>query len=335
MKLDAGLHGPLGAAGDRARVIEEFGYDGVISSEIDHDPFFPLLLAAETTERVDLMTGIAVAFARNPMLLASVGWDLHHHSGGRFVLGLGSQIKPHIEKRFSMPWSRPAARMEEMIEATKAIWACWNEGEKLDFRGEFYRHTLMTPMFDPGVNPHGAPPIWLAGVGPLMTKVAGRAADGFISHAFQTASYFRETSLPAIEAGLAESGRSRDDFTVVMPTFVVSGTTEEEFAARRRETRQRVAFYGSTPAYRPVLDHHGWGELQTELNTLSKRGEWEAMGELIDDDILDEFALVGEPHEVPGIIRERFGGVVDRLQFFVGVDDADTWGPVIEELRAV
>jgi probable F420-dependent oxidoreductase len=335
VKLDAGLHGELSKAGERARLIEEFGYDGVIASEIDHDPFFPLLLAAESTERVDLITGIAVAFARNPMLLANIGWDLHAHSGGRFVLGLGSQIKPHIEKRFSMPWSKPAARMQEMIEATKAIWSCWNDGEKLDFRGDFYRHTLMTPMFDPGVNPYGAPPILLAGVGPMMTRVAGRVADGFISHAFQTAPYFREVTLPAIEAGLSESGRTREGFEIVMPTFVVSATSEEDLEARKVETKQRVAFYGSTPAYRPVLEHHGWGDAQTELNTLSKRGEWQAMGDVIDDEMLDQFAIVAEPRQIPGIVRDRFGGIVDRLQFFVGVDDPDTWGPVIEELRAI
>lgn len=335
MKLDAGLHGELSAAGERARLIEEFGYDGVLGSELAHDPFFPLLLAAEHTERVDLITGIAVAFARNPMLLANIGWDLHEFSGGRFVLGLGSQIKPHITKRFSMPWSKPAARMEEMISAIKAIWACWNEGDKLEFRGEFYSHTLMTPMFSPGPNPHGAPPIHLAGVGPLMTKVAGRVADGFVSHAFQTSEYFRDVTVPAIEAGLAESGRSRDDFEISMPSFVVTGTTAEEFEARKTESKGRIAFYGSTPAYRPVLEHHGWGDAQDELNRLSKQGEWAKMGDVIDDDMLDAFAIVGEPSEIPGIVAKRFGGTVDRLQFFVGVDDGDTWGPVLEELRRI
>ncbi len=225
--------------------------------------------------------------------------------------------------------------MQEMIEAIKAIWACWNEGEKLDYRGDFYRHTLMTPMFDPGVNPHGAPPILLAGVGPLMTRVAGRVADGFISHAFQTPAYFRDVTMPAIEAGLVESGRSRSDFSIVMPTFIVSSTREDEITARKTATRAQIAFYGSTPAYRPVLEHHGWGDAQTELNTLSKRGEWKAMGDVIDDEMLDTFAIVGEPHEIPGIVRERFGGFVDRLQFFVGVEEPDVWDPVLEELRAI
>ncbi|NIR36727.1 MAG: LLM class F420-dependent oxidoreductase, partial [Actinobacteria bacterium] len=313
MKIDAGLHGGLADAGAVAQQLEASGFDGLQTAEVAHDPFLPLVLAAEKTERIQLMTGIAVAFARNPMLLANVGWDLHEYSGGRFVLGLGSQIKPHITKRFSMPWSRPAARMQEMIEAIRAIWACWNDGEKLDFRGEFYSHTLMTPMFTPGVNPHGNPPIHLAAVGPMMTRVAGRVADGFVSHAFQTADYLRDVTVPALEEGLADAGRSRTEVEISMPLFVVSGTTEEEFDDRKRATKGQIAFYGSTPAYKGVLEHHGWGDLQPELNRLSKQGRWVEMGDVIDDEILSTFAVVGEPHEVPELIRDRFGGLVDRI----------------------
>ena len=335
MKLDAGLMGSLDDAGDRAAAIEAFGYDGVLTAEINHDPFFPLLLAADRTQRVELMTGIAVAFARNPMLLANIGWDLHAFSRGRFVLGLGSQIRPHITKRFSMPWSAPAARMEDMIEAIHAIWDSWNNGERLEHRGEFYSHTLMTPMFDPGPNPYGNPKITLAAVGPLMTRAAGRVADGFVSHAFQTPSYLREVTLPALEAGLAERGRDRTDLEISIPAFVVSGVTEQEVAASSQAARQQIAFYGSTPAYKPVLDHHGWGDAQPELNRLSKNGKWAEMADVIDDEMLSHFAVVAEPSRIAGEVKERFGGIVDRIQFSVGADNPEVWGSVVEAIRAI
>jgi probable F420-dependent oxidoreductase len=335
VKLDAGLMGSLGDVGERAAAMEAFGYDGVLTAEISHDPFFPLLLAADRTERVELATGIAVAFARNPMLLANIAWDLHAFSGGRFILGLGSQIKPHITKRFSMPWSKPAARMEDMIDAIHAIWDSWTNGERLDHRGEFYSHTLMTPMFDPGPNPHGDPRITLAAVGPLMTRVAGRVADGFVSHAFQTPSYLREVTVPALEAGLAERGRSRRDFEISIPAFVVSGLTEEEIAAAARATKQQIAFYGSTPAYRPVLEHHGWGDAHPELNRLSKDGRWVEMADVIDDEMLSHFAIVAEPDGIAAEIESRFGGIVDRIQFGISTENPEVWGPVVEAIRAI
>ncbi len=335
MKLDAGLMGPLDSIAQTAAEMEALGYDGLLSAEIDHDPFFPLLLAAQHTERVDLTTGISVAFARNPMLLANIGWDLQAFSAGRFVLGLGSQIKPHITKRFSMPWSRPAARMQEMIEAIRAIWDCWETGEPLGFRGEFYRHTLMTPMFSPGPNPHGNPRIALAAVGPLMTRVAGRVADGFMAHAFQTADYLRDVTLPALTEGLTESGRGRSDIELSCPLFVVSGLNEAEMAARRAASKQQIAFYGSTPAYKGVLEHHGWGDAQPELNRLSKQGKWVEMADVIDDTMLDHFAIVGEPQELAGRIKARFGGLMDRVQFSVPTDHPEVWGPVAASIREI
>ena len=334
MKVDAGIMGPLHGIGDRAAAMEEFGYDGLLSAELAHDPFFPVLLAANRTERVDLATGIAVAFSRNPMILANIAWDLQEFSKGRFTLGLGSQIKPHIEKRFSMPWSKPAARMEDMIEAIHAIWDCWRSGEKLDHRGDFYQHTLMTPMFSPGVSEFPDPKITLAAVGPLMTKVAGRVADGFISHSFQTADYLRDVTIPAIEEGLAERGRSRGDIEISMPMFVVSGSTEEEVAQRKQGIRQQIAFYGSTPAYKGVLEHHGWGDAQPELNRMSKAGKWVEMAEVIDDEMLSHFAIVAEPGGVAPLIQERFGGMVDRVQFSAD-GDREVWGPVVEQIRAI
>jgi len=314
MKVDGGLiTSDLSAIPERARALEAAGYDGGVTAEIASDPFLPLTLAAEHTERLELMTSIAVAFARNPMLLANVGHDLNAYSKGRFILGLGSQIRPHIQKRFSMPWSRPAARMREFILAMRAIWDCWYGGKPLDFRGEFYQHTLMTPMFTPANTEHGPPRVFLAAVGPRMTEVAGEVADGIIVHAFTNERYVRDVTLPALERGLARAGRSRDDFEITCPVFVVTGHDEASLRESRAGICKQIAFYGSTPAYRGVLEAHGWGELQTELNRLSKAGQWDAMGERVDDDVLDAFAIVGEPHEIAPKLARRYGDVFDRV----------------------
>jgi probable F420-dependent oxidoreductase len=335
MKVDTGIMAPsLTEVGKRAAELEAIGYDALMTAETAHDPFLPLAIAAEHTERIELATGIAVAFARTPMLTAYTANDLQRASNGRFILGLGSQIKPHIEKRFSMPWSRPAARMREYILAMRAIWRAWNEGEKLDFRGDFYQATLMTPFFSPGPNPHGAPKVFLAAVGELMTEAAGEVADGIIIHGFTTERYVKEVTLPAIERGLAKSGRARESFEVSGPLFVVTGRDDEELARARKGTCQQIAFYGSTPAYRGVLELHGWGDLQTELNTLSKRGEWVQMGDLIDDEILTTFAVVAEPEGVGAELKRRYGGVVDRCSFYAPYEsDPERWGAVIDDLK--
>jgi probable F420-dependent oxidoreductase len=335
MKIDAGLIGTsLADVPAQAKRLEAEGYDGLVSAEISADPFLPLALAAEHTGRVELMTSIAVAFSRNPMLLANVSNDLQALSGGRFILGIGSQIAPHVTKRFSMPWSRPAARMREFILAMRAIWACWYEGEKLDFRGDFYTHTLMTPMFTPRNNPHGAPPVVLAAVGPKMTEVAGEVADGMLVHGFTTRRYLTDVTLPAVERGLERSGRTRADLQLCYPAFVVSGRDEREWEATRSGITRQIAFYGSTPAYRGVLEVHGWGDLQSELNAMSKRGEWAAMGERISDEILEAFAVVAEPAKVAGALKARFGGLVDRLLCtFPFASDEERRG-YLEELRA-
>jgi probable F420-dependent oxidoreductase len=271
--------------------IEAMGYDEAFSAEINNDPCFPLVLAAEHSKKIQLSTSISVAFARNPMTMANQAWDLNQYAQGRFTLGLGSQIEAHITRRFSMPWSKPAARMKEYIKALQAIWACWqSEGsERLDFRGEFYQHTLMTPMFVPAKRDFGAPSIRLAAVGPLMTEVAGEVTDGLIAHGFSTPAYMREVTLPAVERGLRSAGKSRSSFNISSPVMVVSGTDQAHFEQNKQAVRTQIAFYGSTPAYRPVLEHHGWGELQPRLNAMSKNGEWTNMAELIDDDILNTF----------------------------------------------
>ncbi|MFQ5698924.1 MAG: LLM class F420-dependent oxidoreductase [Myxococcota bacterium] len=334
MKVDGGLFaGSYEEIPARIAELEALGYDGALSAETSSDPFFPLLLAAEHSERIELITSIAVAFARTPMLLAQVGHDLNRYSRGRFVLGLGSQIRPHITKRFSMPWSHPAARMREFIEAMRAIWACWYDGQKLDFRGEFYTHTLMTPMFTPTDRRFGAPRVFLAAVGPRMTRVAGEVADGLIAHAFTTPRYLREVTLPAIEEGLAASGRSRSDFEISCPVFVVTGKDEKTWEASRTGVSRQIAFYGSTPAYRGVLERHGWGDLQPELNAMSKRGEWEAMGTRITDEMLEEFAIVAQPHEVVSRLRERFEGCLDRVTYAPMGGDRDQTRAALEALR--
>jgi probable F420-dependent oxidoreductase len=314
MKVDAGLMiNDLATVPARARELEAAGFDGVVSAEIANDPFLPLLLAAEHSQRLELITSIAVAFARNPMLLAQMGHDLNAYSKGRFILGLGSQIAPHVTKRFSMPWSHPAARMRELILAMRAIWDTWYGGKPLQFRGEFYTHTLMTPMFTPPNKQHGAPRVFLAAVGPLMTEVAGEVADGLIAHGFTTERYLREVTLPAVDRGLAKAGRERSSFAISCPVFVVTGANEQAWQASRSGVCKQIAFYGSTPAYRPVLELHGWGALQTELNRLSKLGQWDAMGELITDDVLETFAVVAPPDQVARVLRDRYAGAIDRV----------------------
>jgi probable F420-dependent oxidoreductase len=330
MRVDGGIGFDPAGVVESARLAEQVGYDGLWSAEVDHDPFLPLALAAEHTERIDLGTGIAVAFARNPMNLAMVANDLQTLSEGRFMLGLGSQIKPHIEKRFSMPWSHPAPRMRELIMAVRAIWASWSDGSRLAFRGEFYRHTLMTPMFDPGPNPYGNPRIFLAAVGQRMTEVAGEVADGMLAHPFTTERYLRKVTAPALDRGLAAGGRVRADMEISFPGLVVTGADEAGFAAATKAVKTQLAFYGSTPAYRPVLELHGWGDLQADLNTLSKRGSWEEMADLIDDEILKTLAVVGELDDIAPMVLERFGGVVDRFNFYAPYPmEPERWAGVL------
>ena len=317
VKVDGGIGWDLAAAGEQARALEEMGCSGIQCAETAHDPFLPLAFAAQQTKRVDLITGIAVAFARTPMLLAQLGHDMNAASQGRFVLGLGSQVRAHIVRRFSMPWSAPAARMREFILALHAIWAAWHAGKPLQFTGKFYSHTLMTPFFTPDNNEYGAPRVFLAAVGPLMTEVAGEVADGMIVHAFTTERYLRETTLPALERGFAKARargvqKSRADFEISYPCFVVTGRDEKELASAAIDTKRQIAFYGATPAYKPVLESIGCGDLQPQLNALSKQGRWAQMGDLIDDEIMRQFAIVDEPAHIASAMQSRFGDIVDR-----------------------
>ena len=334
MKVDGNVGWELSKVGEQARELEEMGYSGILSAETSHDPFLPLAFAAQGTERIDLMTGIAVAFARTPMVLANIGHDLNAASEGRFVLGLGSQIRPHITKRFSMPWSHPAARMREFILAMRAIWANWHQGEPLQFTGKFYQHTLMTPFFTPDNTEHGPPRVFLAAVGPLMTEVAGEVADGIIVHAFTTEKYLRETTLPALERGFAKAGKQREDFEISYPCFVVTGRDDQEVERAKAQTRQQIAFYGSTPAYKPVLDSIGAGEMQSELNAMSKQGRWAEMAGLISDDMLGAFAIVAEPAKIAQAFKARYGDIVDRTAAAYGGLPKEARASIVAELAA-
>jgi probable F420-dependent oxidoreductase len=314
--------------------LEAIGYDGAFSFEAKHDPFLPLVLAAEHTRTLQLGTAIAIAFARNPMNLANLAYGLQSISGGRFLLGLGSQVRPHIENRFSSVWSRPAARMRELALAVRAIFDRFEGRSELRFEGEFYRHTLMIPAFDPGPNPFGPPPIYLAGFGPRMTEVAGEVADGFFAHPFQTRRSLLEATLPALERGLAKSGRRRADLDVVCATLVVTADGEDEFARVVAAARKQLAFYGSTPAYRSTLDQHGWGDLHVELNRLSKQGRWDDMAALIDDDVLEAIAVVGPRNTIAGKLRARLAGIADGASLTHNrAPDASHWSDVVAELK--
>lgn len=335
LKVDAAVVSQLAQVPDAAQRLERRGYDGCWTAEINHDPFLPLTLAAEHTTSIELGTSIAVAFARNPMTVAQIGWDLQDYSQGRLLLGLGSQIKPHIEKRFSMPWSKPVARMREFVLAMREIWSCWRDDASLAFDGEFYTHKLMTPMFVPPAHPHPDPKVFVAAVGDRMTEMVGEVADGLLAHAFTTERYLREVTVPTLSRGLARAGRGRDDIQLACPLFVVTGRDEAELTSAAVGTRKQIAFYASTPAYRNVLELHGWGDLQTDLHRLSRDGDWDGMGALIDDTILDAFAVVAPLDQVVKKIHERCQGLIDRVLvgFPAGVDET-TVTELVADLRS-
>lgn len=292
------------------------GYDGVWSTEISRDPFLPLLLAADRSARLEVGTAVAVAFARNPMTMAVLANDLQTFSGGRFHLGLGTQIKPHIQRRFSMPWSAPAERMREYVCALRAIWHSWQHDQPLDFRGEHYQHTLMTPMFRPGPNPFGPPPVLVAAVGPRMVATAAEVADGLLVHSFTTARYLREVTLPLVRSVRDALDKEPAGFRVCLPGLVATGADERQLTDAVDAVRKQIAFYGATPAYRAVLELHGWGELHTELHRLSRVGEWDTMPTLVDDQVLDAFAVVGEQAAVAKEIHRRYGDLIDRFTLY-------------------
>ncbi|MGW6376009.1 TIGR03617 family F420-dependent LLM class oxidoreductase [Rhodococcus sp. NPDC055112] len=312
MKVDVQLDGRPEDAAARARELVALGADGLFTFEGAHDVFVPLVAASGVVE-ADLMTNVAIALPRSPMHLAHTANDLQTLSRGRFRLGLGSQIRPHIERRYGTEWSKPAARMRETVLAIKAIFAAWEGGAPLKFQGEFTTHTLMPPTFNPGPNPYGPPEICLGALGPLMTRAAAEVADGLLVMPFNSARHFRERTLPAIEEGLELGGRSRSDLAIYPQVIVGTGRTQEELEAAARGVRRLLAFYGSTPAYRPVLEVEGWADVQPELNVLSKRGEVAAMTELIDTTMMTTLAVHGTPEQCAAEIVARFGDHADRV----------------------
>lgn len=312
------LFGPADAV-ERAAALRDAGAHGVFTFEGPHDVFAPLTLAS-TVGGLDLLTNVAIGFPRNPIHLAHQAIDHQLLSGGRFTLGLGTQIRTQIEKRFGAEFDRPVARMIELIGALRAIFAAWATGERLRFSGEFYRHTLMTPTFSPPPNPYGAPPIYVGALGPRLTRATAEHADGLLVMPFGSKRFLHDVTMPAVREGLAAAGRELADFAVVPEIIVSAG--EDHTAARRL-----LAFYGSTPAYRPVLEAHGWGDLQPELNALSKQGRWQEMGALIDDDVLHTIAACGSPAEIATHIRDRVDGVSERICLYQP-------GPITIELLA-
>lgn len=331
MRVDLLVMNPeLGEIAATASRAEELGYAALLAAETGHDPFMPLALAAEHTERIQLGTGIAVGLSRSPLHLAHAAHDLQRFSKGRFILGVGSQIQAHIEKRFSATWSHPTERMKDLIGAVRAIWRCWDDGEPLRYEGRFYRHTLMTPFFSPAPNPYGPPPIYLAASGPEMTAVGGEVADGLMLHALTSSATLTEITLPALQRGLEASGRSRADVELYAPVFVITGDTDEELTTADRAVRLQLAFYASTPAYRQVLAFHGRPELPDRLNSLSKQGRWRDMGELIDDEVLDLFSVSGKPEEIGPAVLARFGGVLDRVALYAPYrHEPEPWARVL------
>ena len=303
----------LRAVPSAAAAIERAGYDGIVTLENQHDPFLPLGVAAINTERVELATGIAISFLRSPMSAANLTWDLNEASGGRFVLGLGTQIKAHNERRFSVPWSPPAPRMREYIGALRAIWRSWKYGERLNFEGKHYQFTLMIPNFVPEGSGLNLPAVTLAAVGPAMLTLSGEVADGVRLHPFCTRKYLTETVMPCLQQGLEKSQKLRQNFEVSGGGFIATGADDEAVAAAAEWVRYRVAFYGSTPAYWPVPDTHGEGDLGRKLNRMTKDGQWDKLSAEVSDDVLRLFAAIGRHDEIAAQIEDRFGGLTDTV----------------------
>jgi probable F420-dependent oxidoreductase len=319
-----------------ARAAEAAGYDGLVTMENRNEPFLALGVAAVNTTRIGLATGIAIAFSRSPMAVANASWDLQVASRGRFVLGLGSQVRAHNENRFSVKWTPPAPRLREYVEALRAIWRCWEQGGKLDYQGQHYRFTLMTPNFVPNSTQQPMVPVTLAAVGSAMLRVAGEVADGVRLHPFCTRRYLDEVVMHELRAGFVKSGRARERFEISGGGFIATGADAEAVAKMVEWVRYRVAFYGSTPAYWPVLEVHGLQELGRKLNVMSKAGQWDAMAHEISDDVVRLFAAVGTHRELAGVVAERFGGAADAVALSGGYGvKQDIPADLIQDIRRI
>jgi probable F420-dependent oxidoreductase len=339
VKLDAGL----GTEGDylkgidrTARAAEDFGFAGLWTSETKHDAFLPLAIAANETHEIELGTSVAIAFSRSPMETAQTAWDLQNLSDGRFVLGLGTQVKAHVTRRFSMPWSRPVARLREYIMALREIWDSFQNEGPLQFEGEFYRHTLITPFFNPGPIDHPQIPVYIAGVNTRLARLAGEICDGFHVHPFHSPEYVRRTVISAITAGAEGAGRDPGQVTLATSAFVISAESEEEAAEQRESVRAQISFYASTPTYRTVLEAHGWEEVGERLGTMAREQKWREMPALVTDEMLAAFAVEAAPDDIGSALKERYTGLIDRVTLYIpfvpGERDA-FWQTVVESVR--
>ncbi len=340
MKLDAGFGvegGYLQSAGEIARAAEALGFAGLWSSETRHDAFLPLAVAADATERIELGTSVAIAFSRSPMEVAQTAWDLQNLSGGRFILGLGTQVRAHVRRRFSMPWDRPVARLREYIQALHAIWNSFQTDGSLRFEGEFYRHTLMTPFFSPGPIEHPEIPVHIAGVNTGLAALAGEACDGFHVHPFHSPEYVRNTVKSAIARGAQKVGRDPERVGLATSVFVVTGESGGEIEDQREKMRAQISFYASTPTYRSVLEFHGWEEVGEKLGKLARDKRWNDMPRLVTDEMLHAFAIEVAPDEVGPALRDRYAGLIDRVALylpFVPGEQDDFWRAAIASVQA-
>ena len=336
MKVDTAFF-PTGfdAAAQTARRAEELEFDGLWSAETSHDPFFPLVVAARETQRLNLGTGVAIVFPRSPMVLANICWDLQANSKGRFILGLGTQVKGHNERRFSVKWVSPVKRLREVILSLRAIWDCWQNNTKLNYIGEFYQFTLMTPFFNPGPIEHPKIPIFISGLNPLITQLAGELCEGFYIHGFHSAKYIQETVLPNLAKGLAKAGREREEVTLMTGTFIAMGATRDEVEKAKGPVKQQISFYASTRTYKGVLDAHGWGETCYRLSAKAAKGDWGSMSAEITDEMLEELAIVGTYDEVAKKLRERYKGVLDRVVVGLGSPERQDSGRTREFVQEI
>lgn len=340
MKLDAALTveaGRMSEAGKIARAAEAVGFAGIWTQETKHNSFLPLVIAADHTAEIELGTAVAIAFARSPMLTAQTAWDLQAFSGGRFVLGLGTQVKAHIERRYGMAWDPPVPKLRDYIGAMRAIWAAWQSGGKLDYRGPFYTHTLMTPFFNPGPIAHPHIPIYIAGVNEGLARLAGELCEGFHVHPFHSVRYLQEVVRPQVATGAAKAGRTIGDVTLASSVFIVTGPDEAAMATMRRFAREQIAFYASTPTYRVVLACHGWQDAGEELSRLAAMKRWGEMGRVITDEMLAAFTVEAPLDQLGRALKDRYDGVLDRVCAYMPYAPSpldDVWRAVAQELRA-
>lgn len=332
MRIDTQLSAPLGQAAGASARLRSAGFDGAFTFEGPNDVFFPLVEAVSSG--LDLYTNVAIAFPRSPMHLAHMAWDLQRASNGRFSLGLGTQVKRHVEDRYSATWTRPVARMRELVTAIKAIFASWQDGTPLKFEGEFFHHTYLPPQFRPGPLEWGPPPIWVGAVGPVLTRTVAEVADGLLVHPFHSEAFLHDHTLPAVERGLAAAQRRRDDFSLIADVIVCCGADDQQQAAADAGVRMLLAFYGSTPAYAPVLERHGWGDAQPQLAALVREGRWGDMPSVVDDDMLATLSVRGTPDEVAAELVRRYDGVADRIGFYLPYQhDAGLETQIIQAIR--